>query len=84
MLHEEHLVFTSPGATEKFESTKAPSIKIVSFKPKSAIKNGKERNVSEMVIEIYDGVKLTLVEDATVPIIKIVDGDYVQWKLRKN
>ncbi|MCK9589870.1 MAG: hypothetical protein M0Q93_11000 [Terrimicrobiaceae bacterium] len=77
------LVFASESATEEYESGKAPGVKVVSFTPKTAMKDAKEINVAEMTIEIYDG-RLKLVEGIAVPVIKVIDGDYVQWKSKKK
>jgi hypothetical protein len=83
-LHGSRLVFTSANGTEEYESAKAPSIKVIRFISKTATRNGKEINISEMIIELADQVRLTLVDSIAVPVVKVVDGDYVQWKCKKK
>lgn len=79
-LHGSRLIFISTNSTEEYELAKAPSIKVIKFISKATTKNGKETNVSEIIIELADQVRLTLVDSVPVPVVKLVDGDYVQWK----
>ena len=84
ILRGNRLLFVSADATEEYESTKTPGIKVIKFTQKTVVRDGAETNVSEMTIEIYDGIKLTLVEGAAVSVLKVVDGNYVQWKAQKK
>jgi hypothetical protein len=81
-LQGEHLIFSADGATETFDVVKAPGIKAIKYTKKVAIKDMKEVDVSEAIIEIADGVRLTLVSSKAVPVVKVAEGDNVRWTLQ--
>jgi hypothetical protein len=77
------LIFSADGATETFDLAKAPGVKVIKFTKKVAIKDKKDEEASEAIIEIADGVRITLVSSKAVPVVKIADGDFVRWTLQK-
>jgi len=84
-LQGDQLIFTGDGSTETFDLAKAPGIKAIKYTKKIAIKDKKEIDVSEAIIEIADGVKVTLVSSKAVPVVKVAAyGGYVRWTLSKQ
>jgi hypothetical protein len=84
-LQGDHLIFSADGATETFDLAKAPGIKAIKFTKKVTFKDEKEVDVSEAIIEIDHGVKVTLKSLQAVPVVKITaDGGYVRWTLSKQ
>ena len=84
-LQGEHLIFSAGGAAETFDLAKAPGIKAIKYTKKLATKDKQEVDESEAIIEIADGVRLTLVSAKAVPAIKVTaDRGYVRWTLPKE
>ena len=83
-LQGDHLIFSADAATETFDLAKAPGIKAIKYIKKAATKDKKEVDESEAIIEIADGVTVTLVSSKAVPVVKVADGDYIRWTLLKQ
>ena len=78
------MIFSADAATETFDLAKAPGIKAIKYIKKAATKDKKEVDESEAIIEIADGVTVTLVSSKAVPVVKVADGDYIRWTLLKQ
>jgi len=79
-LIEDRLLFATDTGTEIYVLAKVPGMKLIKYDKKQITKDGKAADVSEAVIDIYDGSRLTFVSGHAVPITRIADGDYVRWK----
>ena len=82
-LQGEHLVFSADGARETFDLAKAPGIKAIKYTKQSANKANEEVDVSEAIIEIAGGLRITLASSRAVPVVKVAEGGYVRWTLQK-
>ena len=83
-LRGKKLVFISTNTTDEYEASHAPNITVLAYSQRTVAKKSGDTIAAKMIIEIYDRVKLTLLEGVPIPVIKIADGDYGQWKSKKD
>jgi len=81
-LEGNNLVYRLHGVLNKYEAMNAPGMKVIRYEKKSQVNEGKETDISQILIGLTSGERLSLVEGQPQPIIRVISGSAIEWQIK--